>query len=226
MELLHFRMKVDRLTTLHLPADSLCGLRCRLQRFLLVTIMLAVTPVLIANELQIGNSYSVTFKDVDQRQLSISDGHITIITVVTREDEQKAQTVGDRFSHSHLGDPKCRLITVVNFQQKIIPIFRRLALTIIRRRLEAEAKEVKQTYPARYVDRNPRDDLFVVADFDGKAVSQLDIVPTSKDFAVFVFDGNGRLIKRWNDVPSPEALATAIEEAHKGKEGAASTAER
>ena len=65
-----------------------------------------------------------------------------------------------------------------------------------------------------------------MADFDGKAVSQLDIVPTSSDFAVFVFDENGRLVKRWNDVPSAEALAGAIEEARKGKDGSTSTVER
>lgn len=219
-------MNVDCLTTPHLHAVSSSVLRFQIQRFFLVAIVLAITPLLLANELQIGNSYPLLFKDVDQRQLSTSDGHITIITVVTKEDEQKAQAVGDRFSHSHLSDPKCRLINIVNFQQKIIPILRRLALSIIRHRLAAEAREIKQTYATRYVDRNPRDDLFVVADFDGQAVSQLDIVPTSSDFVVFVFDGNGRLVKRWNDVPSAEALAGAIEEAHKGKEGSASTVER
>ena len=219
-------MNVDYLKTPHLHADSFWVLSLQLQRFFLVAIVLALTPLLRANELQIGNSYPLTFKDVDQRQLSTSDGHITIITVVTRQDEQKAQTVGDRFSRSHLGDPKTRLITMVNFQQKIIPIFRRLAVSIIKHRLEAEAREIKQTYPARYVDRNPREDLFVVADFDGKAVSQLGVVPTSSDFAVFVFDGNSRLVKRWNDVPSAEALSSAIEEARKGKEGSTSSAER
>jgi len=219
-------MNVDRPKTPHFHADSFWGLRLQIQRFFLVATVMALPPLLLADELQIGNSYPLTFKDVDQRQLSTSEGHITIITVVTREDEQKAQTVGDRFSHSHLGDPKTRLITMVNFQQKIISIFRRLALSIIRHRLEAEAREIKQTYPARYVDRNPRDDLFVVADFDGKAVSQLDIVPTSSEFAVFVFDGNGRLVKRWKDVPSAEALTGAIEEARKGKEGSTSTVER
>jgi hypothetical protein len=100
-------MNVDCLTTRHLRADFFWVLRLQIQRFFLVAIVLALAPLLLADELQIGNSYPLTFKDVDQRQLSTSDGHITIITVVTREDEQKAQTVGDRFSHSHLGDPKC-----------------------------------------------------------------------------------------------------------------------
>jgi hypothetical protein len=53
----------------------------------------------------------------------------------------------------------------------------------------------------------------VVADFDGNAVSQLGINPISAEFAVFVFDGKGRLVRRWSDAPSEEALAQAIKEA-------------
>jgi hypothetical protein len=52
-----------------------------------------------------------------------------------------------------------------------------------------------------------------VADFDGKAVSQLGLAPKSSEFAVFVFDGRGRLVRRWNDAPSAEALAAAMKEA-------------
>jgi hypothetical protein len=63
------------------------------------------------------------------------------------------------------------------------------------------------------VRRKARDDIYVVADFDGKAVSQLGIAPKSSEFAVFVFDGRGRLVRRWNDVPSAEALTEALQEA-------------
>lgn len=173
----------------------------------------AIIPLADANELQVGNTYPLIFNDVDQRELSTSDGHATIFTVVTREDEQKAQTVGDRFSQTHLGDPKCRLITVVNFQQKIGSLFRGLAMAIIRHRLEREAKALQKVYTVKRLKGNPRSDLFVVADFDGKMVSRLGIEPTSTEFAVFVFDGQGRLVRRWDEVPSSEALTAAINEA-------------
>jgi hypothetical protein len=52
-----------------------------------------------------------------------------------------------------------------------------------------------------------------VADFDGKIVSQLGVAPTSTEFAVFVFDGRGRLLRRWKDTPSADAPTTAIDEA-------------
>ena len=50
---------------------------------------------------------------------------------------------------------------------------------IIRHRLDVEAKELQKIYSARHLNRNPRSDMFAVADFDGKAVSQLGVVPTS-----------------------------------------------
>lgn len=166
-----------------------------------------------AIQLRVGNNYPLTFTDVDRRQLSTADGHVTIITVVTRRDEDKAQAVGDRVPRMYYGDPKFRLITLVNFQQNVFPPFRGMLSAIIRHRLDDEAKELQKTYSERHLTRNPRDDIYVIADYDGKAVSMLGISPTSSDFAVFIFDGRGRLVRHWTDVPSAEALAQGILEA-------------
>ena len=174
---------------------------------------MVIGPGANATELQLGNTYPLTFTDVDQHKLSSSDGAVTIIIVVTRKDEQKAEAVGDRVPRVYLGDPKYRMITVVNFQQKIYPAFRGLLSSIIRHRLDSEAQELQKVYSAKHLKRNARTDVLVVADFDGKAVSQLGIAPTSSEFAVFAFDGRGRLVRRWNDVPSSEALAAAMNEA-------------
>jgi hypothetical protein len=181
------------------------------QYFFLITFAAAAT--LQAIQLHEGNTYSLTFTDVDRHQLSIADGHVTIITVLTRKDEDKAQAVGDRVPRIYYGDPKFRLITMVNFQQNIFPPFRGMVSAIIRHRLDAEAKELQRAYSERHLTRNPRDDIFVVPDYDGKSVSQLGIGPTSSDFGVFIFDGRGRLVRRWNDAPSAEALAQAMQEA-------------
>jgi hypothetical protein len=182
---------------------ALCG-------FLAGLVLAATAP---ANELRPGNTYSLSFTDVDRHQLSTSDGHVTIITVLTRKDEEKAEQVGERVPHVYLGDPNYRLITMVNFQRSIFPLFHGMINAIIRNRMDAEAKELQATYTAKHLTRNPRSDIFVVADFDGKAVSKLGISPSSSEFAVFVFDRHGRLLQRWNDVPSPEALAQALSEA-------------
>ena len=184
----------------------------RAQQYFFLVVLAAITTV-EAVQMRVGNNYPLTFTDVDRHQLSTADGHVSIITVLTRRDEEKAQAVGDRVPRQYYGDPKFRLITLVNFQQNIFPPFRGMVSAIIRHRLDVEARELQKTYSERHLNRNPRDDIFVVADYDGKAVTQLAIDPTSSEFAVFVFDGRGRLLRRWNDVPSAEALAQALQEA-------------
>lgn len=190
---------------------SLRAIFARRQCFFLIALLAGAT--LNAAELRIGNNYELTLTDVDQERLSTSDGHVTIVSVVTRENEAKAQALGDRVPKQYYGDPKFRLITVVNFQQGIFAPFRSVIMAVIRHRLDAEAKNLQKVYSERKMKRNPRDDIYVVADFDGKAVSQLGIAPKSSEFAVFVFDGRGRLVRRWNDVPNTQELTTALQEA-------------
>lgn len=204
-------MNVDSLIAPHRCATSLRVFVRPLQYFFLAATLTA-TPAL-ANELRPGNVYSLTFTDVDRHQLSTADGHVTIITVLTRKDEEKAEQVGERVPDVYLGDPKYRLITLVNFQRSIFPLFQGMINAIIRNRMDAEANELQKTYSAKHLTRNPRSDIFVVADYDGKAVAQLGINTSSAEFAVFVFDGRGRLVRRWNDAPSAEALAQALNEA-------------
>jgi hypothetical protein len=166
-----------------------------------------------AIQLRPGNTYPLTFTDVDHHQLSTADGHVTIISVVVRRDEAKADMVGERMSKITFGDPKVRLINLVNFQQNILFPLRGMVSAMIRQRLDVEAKEVQKKYAQLHINRTAREDIFVVADFDGKAVSALGISPTSSEFAVFVFDGKGRLVRKWSDVPPQEMLAQAIKEA-------------
>ncbi len=189
---------------------SLRAFFARPQYFFLVALAAAIAQ---AAELRVGSNYPLTFTDVDRRDFSLADGHVTIISVVNRRDEAKAESVGDRVSKISFGDPKVRLITLVNFQQNILLPLRGMVSAVIRHRLDLEAKEVQKKYAERHINRDARNDIFVIADFDGKAVSQLGISPISSEFAVFVFDGRGRLVRRWNDVPSGEMLAQAIKEA-------------
>src|SRR3954451_1383432 len=108
------------------------------QYFFLVLCLAATTAQAI--QLRQGNTYALTFTDVDRHQLSTADGHVTIISVVTRRDEAKADTVGERMSKITFGDPKVRLINVVNFQQSIFSPLRGMVSAMIRNRLDQEAK--------------------------------------------------------------------------------------
>jgi len=152
----------------------------------------------------------IVLTDIDGNQLSTSDGHVTIITVITRQNQAKASVVGDRVPLKYLGKPRYRLITVVDFQQEIGPFFRPIFLAIIRSRVDAEARRLQTRYSAKHLSRPARQDIFLVADFDGHVANQLGITASSDGFLVFLFDGTGHLKRSWNDVPSASDLAAEL----------------
>ena len=94
-------------------------------------------------------------------RFSPADGHVTIISVVNRRDEAKAQSVGERFRIISCGDPKVRLITLVNFQQNILLPLRGMVSAVIRHRLDAEAKEVQKSYSANGTSTAMRETIFL-----------------------------------------------------------------
>ncbi|HEV3410414.1 MAG TPA: hypothetical protein VG095_08970 [Chthoniobacterales bacterium] len=187
-----------------------------LQRFS-VTILLAALPIVSAAELRPGEVSALRFRDVDGNEHSTADGHVTIITIVTRENEAGAQAVGDSVPDYCKGNPRYRYITLVNFERKLPAPLRGLTRTIIRNRLDAEARKMRPGYQAKRIPRDPRKDIFVIADFDGNAVGQFGLKPEEAGLVVFVFNPRGRLIARWDEVPSEEALAKAIAAADRGR---------
>ncbi len=187
-------------------------MRTRCLQILLVVFFAVTADRAVAGEWEAGGSHSLSFQDVDGNEISTAAGHVTIITVVTRAQEDNARAVADLVPDRYVGDEKYRYVTLVNFQGKLAGPFQGLTRAVIRNRLEAEAKELKPQYLARKIERDPRSDLHVIADFDGSASKRLGL-SESAGTAVFVFDGTGKLLGRWDGVPPgdalPEALATA-----------------
>ncbi|MGI8482269.1 MAG: hypothetical protein ACR2MF_09435 [Chthoniobacterales bacterium] len=183
-----------------------------IQHFFLVAALLFCGAVR-GSDLHVGDTIPVSVVDVDQNRLSTADGHATVVTVVTREDENKARELGDRVPDEYLGNPKFRMITVVNLRGKSFGPLRTLTAALIRRRLDNEARRLQRIYSTKHLKRDARQDLFAVADFDGQIASRFG-VPTSSDaFVALVFNGNGRLIRRWNELPSAEEIAAGLAEA-------------
>jgi hypothetical protein len=180
-----------------------------LQRFSFALLFCALS-LAAARELAPGDVSPITFRDVDGNDLSTADGHVTILTVVTREHETEAQAVADQVPDEYLGNPKYRYITLVNFQGKLVGPIRSLTRVIIRNRLDGEAKKLRPEYAAKQIQRDPRKDVFVIADFDGAAVAKLGLTPANAQLLVFVFNGQGKLVKRFDQVPPGDALAHAI----------------
>ena len=179
-------------------------------QFFSILLLLASPVDGAASELAPGSTHRLVFHDVDGNDLSTTDGHVTIITVVTRQNEEKARAVADLVPDKYLGDAKYRYITLVNFQRKLFGPLQGLTRTIIRNRLDAEAKELKPKYEAKQLTRDPRHDVYVVADFKGDAVAQLGLEVELEEVAVFVFNGEGKLMARWSDVPPDDELPKAI----------------
>jgi hypothetical protein len=157
-----------------------------------------------------GKSYQIRLRDVEGRQFFLSDGRATLLTVATRETEAKAHQVGHNVPGQFVGHPHYRCVTVINFQNRIPSFLRRIIAAVVRRRFRAEAHAVQLRYSARKIRHSPRLDLFAIADFDGATIRQLGIEPASNKFAVFVFNGRGRLVRQWRDVPSRDEIASAL----------------
>ena len=175
---------------------------------LATVLLLAVMPA--RGALSIGDTYSISFVDLDGDKLSTADGHITIVVLMTSADREQARTVGDHVPDFCLGNSAYRMITVVHFTHEHMAIGRRMATAFIRHRVGEEAKRLQARYDAQKIARDAKSDIFVVADFDGTIASQLGQPAGATDFCVFVFGQTGELLAQWHSVPSADELAAAV----------------
>jgi hypothetical protein len=160
--------------------------------------------------LSTGDTYSISFVDLDGNKFSIADGHVTIVVLTTSADREQARTVGDHVPDFCLGNPAYRMITVVHFTHGHMAIGRRMATAFIRHRMRDEAKRLQARYDAQKIVRDAKSDIFVVTDFDGTIASQLGQSAGATDFCVFVFGQTGELLAQWHSVPSTDELAAVL----------------
>jgi hypothetical protein len=171
----------------------------------------ALPPAMpVCGALSTGNTYSISFVDIDGNKLSTSDGHVTIVVLTTSADREQARTVGDNVPDFCLGNPAYKMITVIHFTGGYIALGRRVATAFIRHRVREEAKRLQTRYDARKISRDAKNDIFVVADFDGTVASQLGQSAGATDFCVFVLGRKGELLAQWHSVPSVDELAAAV----------------
>ena len=181
-----------------------------LQIFLSLATTLFLPAAHVHGTLSTGNSYSISFVDLDGNKFSTADGHVTIVVLTTPADREQAGTVGDRVPDFCLGKPTYRMITVIHFTGRHMAIGRRMATGFIRHRVREEAKRLQARYDAQKISRDAKSDIFVVTDFDGTIASQLGQSAEATDFCVFVFGQTGELLAQWHRVPSVDELAAAV----------------
>ena len=179
-------------------------------QILVAGIVLFAPLVSILAEPTDGKNYRVDFVDVDGNALSTAGDRITTVVLTNQSSIDRARAVGDRIPDFCLGHPNYRMITVVAFQKPHSKPVRMVLTSLMRRRLDSEARRLQSRYDQLKIARNARPDVSAVADFDGTITKQLGAEPAATLFHVFVFAGNGKLLKQWNDVPSAEDLAGAL----------------
>ena len=193
-------------------SSSICLLvKLRALQFFFVAAIAPVLPAtLVRGALSSGAIYPLTFVDINGNKLSTADGHVTVLVVSTTADREKARAVGDRVPDYCLGNPTYRMITIIRFTSRHTVIGRRVATALIRHRVREEAKQLQTRYDSQKIARDPRGDIFVVADFDGTASSQLDGLGEAPTFHVLVFVRDGKLLAQWTDAPSAKQLAEVL----------------
>jgi hypothetical protein len=193
-------------------SSSICLLvNLRALQFFFVAAIAPVLPAtLVRGALSSGAIYPLTFVDINGNKLSTTDGHVTVMVVATTADREKARAVGDRVPDYCLGNPTYRMITIIRFTSRHAVIGRRVATVLIRHRMREEAKQLQTRYDSQKIARDARGDIFVVADFDGTASSQLDGLGEAPTFHVLVFARDGKLLAQWTDVPSAKQLAEVL----------------
>jgi hypothetical protein len=157
-----------------------------------------------------GQAYRISFTDIDGDAFSTADGHSTTVVLVGKANVDKARMVGDLIPDFCLGNADYRMVTVVTFETKHSTLVRAFMTSVMRRRVDSEAKQLQGRYDQLKIARNARKDVFAVADFDGTIAGQLDAKPIKTLFRVFVFGDNGELLKQWSDLPSAEELAAVM----------------
>lgn len=185
-------------------------MKMRTTRIFLPLLVALVIPPSQVQSLTSGQKVTFKLTDVDGRTLSASDGQTTTILLTARKDLDKARLVGDRTPDRCLGNPKFRMITVIEFGKTTSRTMRFVYTALVRKRLTAEAKRLKPRYVAKKLTADPRQDVYVVADFDGATASQLGLPGSSALFKVLVLAPDGVLLHEWNDVPTSQELDSVL----------------
>ena len=183
-----------------------------MKKIALIAAAICISTMSILGELTIGQNYRVTFTDIDGDTFSTAEDRITTVVLTSKANVDKAHVLGDRTPDHCLGNPLYRMVTVVSFETKHSRPVRSFLASMIRRRVNSEAKQLQSRYEKLRIARIARQDVFAVADFDGAIAAQLDSKPGSTLFHVFVFGKNGGLLKQWSDLPSAEELAAVLKE--------------
>ena len=183
-----------------------------MKSFVLAASAIYIASISIFQEPAAGQNSPIKVTDVDGNEFSTADGRINLIVLANKANIDKARAVGDRIPDFCIANPAYRMITVVAFEKNHSSPVRAILRSLIRSRLDGEARRLQSRYDQLKIARNARQDVFAAADFDGAITTQLGSKPEVNLFRVFVFGKNGEMLKQWDDVPGAEELADTLKQ--------------
>ena len=83
-----------------------------------------------------GQTYRISFSDIDGDTLSTAEGHITTVVLIGKANVDKAHLVGDRTPDFCLGNADYRMVTVVTFEAKHSRLVRAFMTSVMRHRVD------------------------------------------------------------------------------------------
>src|SRR2546430_12051483 len=171
-----------------------------MKSFVLAAGVICILPMSIFADLNVGGSYRINFVDVDGNAHSTADGRTIILILTNQANIDKARAVGDRVPDFCVGHSEdYRMITVVAFEKKHSRPVQAILRSLIRRRLDSEARQLQARYDKLKISGDARRDVSAVADFEGTVTAQLDAKWEASPFRIFVFGNSGGLLQTCHD---------------------------
>jgi hypothetical protein len=153
---------------------------------------------------------AVEIVDLAGNKFSLKDGVVTELVFATTNEADRAQKVGDNTPDYCLGNPKYRMMTVLEFASHHSAPARAIINKFARRRADAAARNLQSRYDSLQLKREARLDVIVATDFDGAIAKPLEVSLGEHVFEVFVLNGKGNVVEHWSDVPARDALEAAL----------------
>lgn len=154
--------------------------------------------------------FLIALMDLSGHELSFNDGPVTELVLATTNEVDRAQKVGDLTPDYCLGNPKYRMVTLLEFPSQHSAPVRAFIDKVAGRRIDGIARELQTRYDALGIKKEARRDVFVGTDFDGSIAKQFGISLGEHVFQFFVINSEGKVVQHWSEVPTRETLDAAL----------------
>jgi hypothetical protein len=148
--------------------------------------------------------------DADNHTIVLNKPGMISVIIGTSEDSQDAARRAGKAMYPFQGRPDFQLIVVVDLRDSIASWVPSVVIDHMRRSLDEEAIELKPYYLQNGNKENPRHLCHVVPDFKGTIVPQLNWSGTPDELHATMYGGDGRELKRWENVDNMEKFQADV----------------